>query len=53
MKVQGTLEYVKLSELCAGQGQNSKVWLANEPQLGGSVAVKEIPESKLGNDPTK
>ena len=31
------------------RGMNSEVFLADEPQLGGKVAVKEIPKGKLGN----
>lgn len=49
MKVLGSLEYYKHTRIGAGQGQNSEVWCADEPQLGGQVAVKEIPQSKLGN----
>jgi eukaryotic-like serine/threonine-protein kinase len=51
MKVVGTLAYEKRTRIGAGQGQNSEVWRADEPQLGGQVAVKEIPQANLGNTP--
>jgi eukaryotic-like serine/threonine-protein kinase len=51
MKVVGTLEYDKAKRIGIGQGQNSQVWIADEPQLGGRVAVKEIPKQNLGNTP--
>lgn len=51
MKVVGSLEYDKRVRIGVGQGQNSEVWRADEPQLGGQVAVKEIPQTKLGNTP--
>lgn len=51
MKVVGSLEYEKKNRIGLGQGQNSEVWRADEPQLGGHVAVKEIPQAKLGNTP--
>lgn len=49
MKVLGSLEYDKQTRIGVGQGQNSEVWCAHEPQLGGQVAVKEIPQANLGN----
>lgn len=47
----GSLEYEKRTRIGVGQGQNSEVWCSDEPQLGGQVAVKEIPKAKLGNTP--
>lgn len=53
MKVMASLEYEKKYRIGIGQGQNSEVWRADEPQLGGQVAVKEIPQAKLGNTPAE
>jgi eukaryotic-like serine/threonine-protein kinase len=53
MKVVGSLEYDKKTRIGQGQGQNSEVWKADEPQLGGIVAVKEIPQANLGNTAAK
>lgn len=49
MQVVAHLSYEKLKEIGAGQGMNSKVYLAKEPQLGGTVVVKEIDNSSLIN----
>ena len=35
-----------------GQGMNSKAFEAFDPQLGGTLAVKEIPKNNFGNDPS-
>ncbi len=42
MDVVSAYTYSKLREIGVGQGRNSKVYLADDPQLGGQVAVKEI-----------
>jgi serine/threonine protein kinase len=51
MKVLGSITYQKLTEIGKGQGRNSKVYLADEPQLGGQVAVKEIDKANFGTAP--
>lgn len=51
MKVVATLDYVQKKQIGVGQGMNSTVFLADDPQLAAEVAVKEIPVSKLGNNP--
>src|SRR5437667_2719035 len=53
MQVLGSITYERLKELGAGEGMNSKVYLADEPQLGGQVAVKEIDKSRFGNVPAE
>jgi serine/threonine protein kinase len=45
MKVLGSIAYVKLKQIGVGQGMNSEVYLVDDPQLGGRVAVKEIDKS--------
>lgn len=49
MKVAATLEYVKCQQIGVGEGMNSEVYLAHDPQLGGEVVVKEIPLASFGN----
>jgi serine/threonine protein kinase len=51
MRVLGSISYVKLRQIGVGQGMNSEVYLVDDPQLGGQVAVKEIAKSKF-RDPT-
>lgn len=53
MLVTGQTHYEKTTQIGVGQGQNSQVWLANDAQLGGVVAVKEIPKTNFGNDPKR
>lgn len=48
MKKVGQIQYETIRQIGVGQGMNSKVYLANELQLGGVVAVKEIPKANLG-----
>ena len=43
------ISYKKTKQIGVGQGMNSTVYLADESQLGGVVAVKEIPKSQLVN----
>jgi eukaryotic-like serine/threonine-protein kinase len=47
MQVVSQVTAVKLHEIGSGQGQNSKVFLADDPQLGGQIALKEVPLSRL------
>jgi serine/threonine protein kinase len=49
MKVIGSISYTKLRQIGVGQGMNSEVFLAKDPQLGGRVAVKEIEKFRFGN----
>src|SRR5712691_1236146 len=49
MKVVGSISYTKLREIGVGQGMNSKVYLADDSQLGGQVAAKEIEKSRFAN----
>lgn len=49
MKIQANLEYEKGREIGAGRGLNSKVFLVNEPQLGGAMVVKEIEKATFGS----
>jgi serine/threonine protein kinase len=49
VKVAAVLEYQKLRQIGIGQGMNSTVWLARDPQLAGEIIVKEVPRSKFGN----
>lgn len=49
MQVLASISYTKLMEIGVGQGMNSRVFLADEPQLGGRVAVKEIEKHRFGN----
>lgn len=47
MDVVATYKYKQLREIGIGQGLNSKVFLADDPQIGGQVAVKEIQKSSF------
>lgn len=53
MDVIGTIRYTKVRQIGIGEGMNSEVFLAVDPQLAGEIAVKEIPKAKLGNTPTE
>src|SRR5438093_498540 len=53
MKVLGSITYQTLGEIGKGEGRNSKVYLADEPQLGGRVAVKEIDKAQFGSSATE
>src|SRR5436309_1911483 len=50
MQVVASIQYTKLKPIGVGQGMNSEVFLASEPQLGGQIAVKEIEKAKFGNN---
>jgi eukaryotic-like serine/threonine-protein kinase len=49
MDVIGTITYAKLRQIGVGQGMNSEVFLASDPQLGGQVAAKEMAKSRFAN----
>jgi serine/threonine protein kinase len=49
MRISGSITYTRKKQIGVGQGMNSMVWLAHDPQLGGEIAVKEIPKSKFGD----
>jgi serine/threonine protein kinase len=49
MQVIASIQYHKIQQIGVGQGMNSEVFLASDPQLNGTVAVKEIPKSHFGN----
>lgn len=49
MQVSGLTSYIKLQQIGVGQGMNSKVYLADDQQLGGQVAAKEIEKSRFAN----
>jgi len=52
MKVVGSISYTKKKEIGVGQGAHSKVYLADDSQLGGEVAAKEIEKSHFPNPVT-
>jgi serine/threonine protein kinase len=47
MLVVGEITYRRIRQIGTGEGQNSTVWLAEDPQRGGIIAVKEIDKPKL------
>lgn len=49
MRVDGTISYERVREIGKGQGMNSIVYLADDPQLGGRVAAKEMEKSRFAN----
>ena len=49
MQVVAELRYQRLQQIGVGEGMNSEVYLSHDPQVGGQVAVKEIPKSRFGN----
>jgi len=49
MQVVASIEYQKIRQIGIGQGMNSEVFLASDPQLNGTIAVKEIPKANFGN----
>ena len=51
MDVLAEIRYQKIRPIGVGQGMNSEVFLAFDPQLSGEIAVKEIQKSSLGNSP--
>ncbi len=51
MKRIATIEYRHGKELGVGHGLNSRVYLVDDPQLGGQLAVKEIDKARFVNRP--
>ena len=49
MQVVGSISYTKVKQIGVGQGMNSEVYLADDSQLGGRVAAKEIQKSRFAN----
>ena len=49
MQVFGSISYTKVRQIGVGQGMNSEVYLADDPQLGGQVAAKEINKTDFPN----
>lgn len=47
MEILTHLKYKRVRVIGVGQGKNSEVWLGDDPQLGGTLAVKEIPKALL------
>lgn len=52
MRVVTSLEYTRIRQIGAGQGRNSEVYLAVDPQLGGEVVVKEVLKASLSDPDT-
>jgi len=52
MQILATIEYDRGNQIGVGQGMNSKVFLARDPQLGGEIAVKEIEKATFVNGVT-
>lgn len=50
MEIVATIRYERLKQIGVGQGMNSEVFLAQDPQLQGQFAVKEIGKANFGND---
>src|ERR1700730_2572036 len=49
MRVDGSISYTRVRQIGIGQVMNSTVYLADDPQLGGQVAAKEIEKSRFAN----
>jgi eukaryotic-like serine/threonine-protein kinase len=49
MQVLASISYTKLNRIGVGQGMNSEVYLANDSQLSGQVAAKEIEKARFAN----
>lgn len=52
MEIVASIRYNRYRQIGAGQGMNSIVYVADDPQLGGDMVVKEIAKSDFGNDPS-
>jgi eukaryotic-like serine/threonine-protein kinase len=52
MDVLAEIRYQKIREIGVGEGMNSKVFLAYDPQLGAEIAVKEIEKASFGASAT-
>ena len=53
MDVLAEIRYKKIRRIGVGEGMNSEVFLAFDPQLNAEIAVKEIQKASLGNSPTR
>jgi eukaryotic-like serine/threonine-protein kinase len=51
MEVLAEIRYRKIRPIGVGEGMNSEVFLAFDPQLSAEIAVKEIPKARFGNSP--
>ena len=49
----GKICYQRIEQIGAGEGMNSTVYLAWDPQRKGQLVVKEVPKADFGNDPQK
>ena len=49
MQVDASISYTRIRQIGIGQGMNSTVYLADDPQLGGQIAAKEIEKSRFAN----
>lgn len=49
MQVLASISYTQLRRIGVGQGMNSEVYLADDSQLGGQVAAKEIDKARFAN----
>lgn len=53
MDVLAEIRYRKIRPIGVGEGMNSEVFLAFDPQLNAEIAVKEIQKASLGNSPAR
>jgi len=53
MDVLAEIRYSKIRRIGVGEGMNSVVFLAFDPQLSAEIAVKEIQKGSLGNSPAR
>jgi serine/threonine protein kinase len=51
MQIRASLDYERREQIGIGEGMNSTVWRAYDPQLRGELAVKEVPKANFVNDP--
>jgi eukaryotic-like serine/threonine-protein kinase len=52
MDVLAEITYQKIRRIGVGEGMNSEVFLAFDPQLGSQIAVKEIQKASLRASPS-
>lgn len=50
MEIVASINYDRFRPIGVGQGMNSSVYFAVDPQLGGDMAVKEISKATFAND---
>lgn len=53
MEIVTEVRYKRVKQIGVGQGKNSEVYLSDDPQLGGQIAVKEIPIAELSKQGIK